>query len=209
MSYSPEDSAWDEAYESMSRELYPGHKAQAIVEFSYERLRSFYAKTPDVLVPAVRNFKQATSLYESGQHGAAVVFSASATELFLKGALLRPVVYGLVHSEALAELVVEAALAQTGFKRYQALLAGLFREISHFDIGTLTREGSNIPLLAEASKLQEERNGVMHRGDEVSREQAESAVAVASAVFGQIVANVLWELGFSVQKGGHLVDAER
>lgn len=209
MSYSPEDSAWDEAYESMSRELYPEHKAQAIVEFSYERLRSFYAKTPDVLVPAVRNFKQATFLYESGQHAAALVFSASATELFLKGALLRPVVYGLVHSEALAELVVEAALAQTGFKRYQALLSGLFREISHFDIRTLAREGSNMPLLAEASNLQEERNGVMHRGDYVSREQAESAVAVASAVFGQIVANVLWELGFSVQKGGHLVDAER
>lgn len=209
MSYSPEDFAWDAAYESMSQELYPEHRAQAIIEFSYERLRSFYAKAPDVLVPAMRNFSQAKSLYESEQHAAALVFAASATELFLKGALLRPVVYGLVHSEALAELVVDAALAQTGFKRYQALLAGLFREISHFELQTLAREGVNMSLLAEASKLQEERNGVVHKGDEVSRQQAERAVAIASAVFGQIVANVLWELGFSVQSGGRLVNAER
>ena len=194
MSYTPEDAAWDEAYDRMSAELYPEHKAQAIVEFSYERLRSFYAQNLDIVVPAVRNFKIAKSLYEAGQHAAALTFAASATELFLKGALLRPVVYGLVHSEALAELVVDAALGQTGFKRYSALLAGLFKELSHFDVKTLMREGSKVPLITEASNLQDVRNGVVHRGDEVSLEQAEWAIAVSSAVFGQILANVLGEL---------------
>ena len=38
MSYGPEDAAWDEAYENMSRELYPEHKEQAIAEFTRERL---------------------------------------------------------------------------------------------------------------------------------------------------------------------------
>jgi hypothetical protein len=39
MSYKHEDAAWDEAYENLSRELYPGHKAVAIIDFTYERLR--------------------------------------------------------------------------------------------------------------------------------------------------------------------------
>jgi len=208
MSYSPEDSAWDEAYERMSEELYPEHRAQAIGEFSHERLRSFYVKEPDILVPAARNFKVAKALLESKQWAGALVFAASATELFLKGALLRPVVYGLVHSDAVAELVVKAALSQTGFVRYEKLLVGLFQEVAGLDIRTLTRSGTATPLLTEASVIQQARNGVVHQGDDVNQEQAEMALAVAGAVFGQVVATVLSELGFDIVKGGRLVDQE-
>lgn len=93
MAYTPEDVAWDEAYERMSEELYPEHKAQAIIDFSYERLRSFYVKNPELLVPAVRYFKIAKSLLDAPHPAAAVVFAASTTELFLKASLLRPVTY--------------------------------------------------------------------------------------------------------------------
>ena len=208
MSYSPEDSAWDEAYESMSRELYPEHKAQAIIEFTYERLRSFYVKNPEILVPAVRNFKVAKSLLSSGQPAAALVFAASATELFLKGSLLRPVVFGLVHSESLAELVVASALSQTGFKRYEKLLAGLFRELTQTDISSLVRVIGAKPLLVEASQLQEQRNGVVHQGDGVSETQAVLAVSIAEEVFNQILGRVLVELGLSLEKGGRLTNEE-
>lgn len=123
MSYIPEDAAWDEAYENMSLELYPEHKEQAIAEFTRVRLRSYYVDHPKVLVPAVQLFKESQTLLSNRHHAAALVFAASATELFLKASLLRPVVYGLVHSESLAELVVNAALSQTGFQRYEQLLA--------------------------------------------------------------------------------------
>lgn len=209
MSYTPEDAAWDDAYDRMSEELYPEHKAQAIIDFTYERLRSFYASHLDILVPAARNFKLAKTLLASNQPAAALVFAASATELFLKGALLRPVVYGMVHSEAIAELVVDAALAQTGFKRYQRLLARLFAEVAHMDVASLTRAEGAPALLEEASLLQEERNGVVHRGHDISQAQAENAVAVAGAVFEKMVGQVLWELGFTVERGGRLVDQER
>lgn len=209
MSYTAEDAAWDDAYDRMSQELYPEHKERAIIDFTYARLRSFYVKNPDVLVPAGRNFKLAKALLDLDQPAAALVFAASAAELFLKGALLRPVVYGLVHSEALAELVVDAALAQTGFKRYQKLLAGLFETVAHLDIESLARTEGVLPLVEEASRLQDVRNGVVHRGDDVSQAQAEIALAVAGAIFDQVLGTVLWELGLSVGKGGRLVDEER
>jgi len=208
MSYSPEDSAWDEAYEHMSRELYPEHKQQAIAEFTRERLRSYYVKQPEVLVPAARTFKEAKELLALSHPAAALVFAASATEQFLKAALLRPVVYGLVHSGALAELVVDAALSQTGFKRYEQLLAKLFLEIAGIELKTLVRELGARPLLDEASEIQDRRNAVVHRGEEISQEQAEVAVEVATQVFNLVVAEVLVNLGFKVQKRGILVDAE-
>lgn len=208
MSYTAEDAAWDEAYDRMSEELYPGHKAQAIVEFSHERLRSFYVKNPDVMVPAVRNFKIAKTSLASEQPAAALVFAASSMELFLKGALLRPVVYGLVHSGALAEMVVEAALSQTGFKRYERLLAGLFKEIAGLDIGSLRREGAKESLLIEAHTLQATRNGVIHKGKPATQAEAEEALGIASAVFEEVLGPVLHELGLSIQKGGLLVDDE-
>ena len=208
MSYGPEDAAWDEAYENMSRELYPEHKEQAIAEFTRERLRSYYVAHPDVLVPAVRTFKEAKALLAEGHNSAAFVFAASATELFLKVSLLRPVVYGLVHSEALAELVVTSALSQTGFKRYEQLLAKLFSELAGIDLKLLRRKSSAKPLLAEASEIQDVRNVVVHRGEEATSEQAALATDVATEVFNQVIAEVLRQLGLSVQKGGFLVDEE-
>lgn len=208
MSYSPEDAAWDEAYESMSRELYPEHKEQAIAEFTSERLRSYYVAHPEVLIPAVRVFKESKALLAAGHHAAALTFAASAIELFLKAALLRPVVYGLVHSETLAELVVTAALSQTGFKRYEQLLAKLFLELAGIELKTLVCSNSSKPLLEEASKLQDVRNGVIHRGNEVSQLQAQFAIEVATQVFDKVLAEVLANLGLAVKKGGVLAASE-
>lgn len=208
MSYDPSDAAWDEAYDQMSRELYPEHKEQAIAEFTRSRLKSYYVEHSDVLVPAARMFRESKALVEAGHHTAALVFAASATELFLKAALLRPVVYGLVHSEGLAELVVGAALSQTGLKRYEQLLSKLFFELTGVELRSIVRPAGTKPLLDEASDIQDLRNAVVHRGAEVSAEQAQLGVTVATEVFNKVLAEVISTLGFSIQKGGILVDAE-
>jgi hypothetical protein len=208
MSYDPSDAAWDETYDRMSRELYPEHKEQAIAEFTHARLKSYYAAHSDVLIPATRVFKEAKALAAVEHHAAALVFAASATELFLKAALLRPVVYGLVHSEVLAEMVVSTALSQTGFMRYEKLLSKLFLELTGVELRSLVRHPGAKPLLDEASDVQDVRNDVIHRGQEVTAKQAQLSITVATEVFNQVLAKVLATLGFSIQKGGLLVDAE-
>ena len=204
MSYSPEDAAWDEAYESLSRELYPEHKEQAIAEFTSDRLRSYYVAHPEVLVPAVRAFKEAKALHQNAHHSAALVFAASATELFLKSSLLRPVVYGLVHNESLAELVVAAAMSQTGFVRYEKLLAKLFWELTGVELTTLSRQPAAKPLLREAADIQELRNAVIHQGQAVTLEVAQHGIDVSAEVFNQVLAVVLNNLGLSLENGGRL-----
>ena len=127
-------------------------------------MRSYYVANKELLVPAVSTFKRSKELLELKQPQAALVFAVSTIELFLKACLLRPVVAGLVHSETLAELVVDASLAQAGYKRYEKLLAGLFRELLSSEIGALKRVDSQKPLLEEASALQDQRNAIIHRG---------------------------------------------
>ena len=208
MTYTYEDAAWDEAYETMSRELYPEHKTQAISEFREERLRSFYTENPELLVPAAKAFKEAKALFANGDHAAALVFSASATELFLKSSLLRPVVYGLIHNQALADLVVPAALSQSGYIRYEKLLAGLFRELTGVEIRTLKRTSGAKPLLEEAGDIQSIRNKVVHLGTEVSMEQATMAIDVSTEIFNQVLAKVLSNLGLTLETSGRLVAEE-
>lgn len=106
MSYDEFDAARDEMYDQIGRELYPDHKAQAIGEFTSERLRSFYVANPGVMQPAVDAIQEGKRLTQNGHHSAALVFFVSAIEILLKATLLKPVVHGLVHSEGLANAIV-------------------------------------------------------------------------------------------------------
>ena len=207
MSYDYQDAAWDDAYERVARELYPEQKALAILDFTYDRLRSYYVQHKDLLVPAVRTYNLAESLLKVNHPAPSFVFAVSAIELFLKACLLRPVVAGLVHSEAVADLLVESSLSQTGFKRYGTLLAGLFKELMRIEISSIVRQDASRPILEEVAQLQDRRNAVIHRGEDVSLEEASRALAIAKAVFDQILAPVLNELGMSLERGVSLLTA--
>jgi hypothetical protein len=105
-----------------------------ITEFTTERLQSFYTKNPDVASAASKSYEEAKRLLANGHPSASLVFAVSSIEQILKVTLLKPVVHGLVHQEQLADVVVEFRLGQTGFDRYNKLLAGLFEKLAGIDI---------------------------------------------------------------------------
>jgi HEPN domain-containing protein len=204
MSYDERDAAMDEMYQSIGDELYPEHRAQAIGEFTADRLRSFYLAHPMVMRPAVDAFQEAKRLKANGHHAAAVVFCATTIELFLKATLLQPIIYGLVHNEALAEIIVKHAVGQTGFDRYRDLLSRLFQELASLDIASVSREGVPMSLIDESKRVQALRNDIIHKGHSADPVAAENAVAVAAAVFDEIVVNVLWSIGLAVGEKGRI-----
>jgi hypothetical protein len=209
MSYTPEDAAWDEFYDRIDRELYPQHKEQAIEEFTTERLQSFYNKNPEVASYAVRSQIEANALLDDGHVSASFVFAVSAIEQFLKAALLKPVVYGLVHHEALAELIVELTMGQAGFERYNKLLARLFESLAGINLEDVKRPGSAKKLLDEVSDLQRVRNKIIHQGIQVQKGDAKTALDITAAVFLQIVVEMLGALGLRIEQGGKIVAKSR
>jgi len=195
MSYTEEDGRWDEFWDQMSEELYPEHKEQAIEEFTTERLQSFYLKNPDILTPGIQMYIEARKLQED-HPSASYVFATSAIELFLKSPLLKPVIYGLVHNESLAEVIVTTALGSTGFKRYKKLLSGLFAELIEIDINKVKCFGSKKFLLQEASDIQAKRNNINHQGIVVDNDDAKFAISVAYGVLHNIINPMLSIQGY-------------
>jgi len=202
MSYDPSDAVQDEFYNAIARELYPEHKAQAIGEFTSERLRSFYQANPTVMRPAVDSIQEGKRLNAEGHSSAGLVFFVTAIELLLKATVLKPVIHGLVHSEALAEVVVEQTLGQSGFDRYTKLLSRLYLEFVGVDITSIARPGANQNLLSECTSLQTMRNKIIHQGATCTLEQAELASSVAVAVYEKIVTPLLLALGLTVVEKG-------
>lgn len=202
MSTDEYDAALDEMYERIGEELYPEHKAQAIGEFTAERLRSFYLKNPEVMRPALLAFKEAKALHEANHHSAALVFFVTSIELFLKATLLKPVVYGLVHNDGLADVIVQYALGQSGFDRYKNLLARFFTDIAKIDLNEIRRDGASKALLDEALEIQQVRNKIIHQGAVCTESDSCLARDIALLVFGRIVVQMFHALGLDVLEKG-------
>lgn len=204
MSHDEHDAALDEFYDQISKELYPDHKEQAISEFTGERLRSFYVKSPLVMRPAVDSLQKGKQLLSLEQEAPALVFFVSAIELLLKATLLKPVVYGLVHHEALADIIVRHTLGQSGFDRYEGLLSALFLRLAGMNIKDIKREGSEERLLDECKKLQRIRNDIIHKGEKCTKADAELGRVVSVAVFELIVRPMLNSIGLTVIERGEI-----
>ena len=205
MGYDPLDEARDNMYEVIGEELYPTHKVQAIIEFTTERLQSYYVENSWVMRPAVDAIQEGNRLQENGHSGAAVVYFVTAIELLLKATLLKPVVHGIVISAVLAEAFVQHLLSQPGFDRYSKLLAKLFEEIVEIDINSVRRQDAQKPLLLECTDNQALRNKIIHQGASAAPEQAENARLVAVAVYELIVCPMLSHLDLIVVDKGEIL----
>ncbi|WP_169709472.1 hypothetical protein [Deferrisoma camini] len=144
---------------------------------------------------------------EQKRYSPALVFYVTAIELLLKATLLRPVLYGLIHNEGLAEIMIKHILGQTGVERYENLLAQLFDNLADIDVKKISREGTKTKLFVECRELQKVRNNVIHQGQSCTDKDAEKGKLVSIAVFEQIVRPMLYSLGLTVIEKGRIVEA--
>jgi len=198
----PEDFAREEAYAGLVEEI----SQQAIDEFTSARLRSYYLAHPDIAVGAVALYREAKTLVSLSPSAALVLFVTS-IEVGIKVALLKPVVYGLVHNESVAELVANLAVKHNGLDRFNTLLARLLREYGQIDFETFTIDGHSKSLWQEFTILQNARNGVLHRAELATPELASLAQDVAVMILGNYLNSVLRGLGMQLVKGGRISNA--
>jgi hypothetical protein len=152
--------------------------------------------------PALQALTEAKLLSDDGHPSAAVVFYASAVELFLKATILQPLVFGLVHNDRMAVILVNYAVGQAGFERYIKLLANLFQEIADLDLKTIRRDGSAKPLMEECTSLSAQRNDILHKGITLSQAEALTARGTSGAVYTLLVRPMLTALGLYILKEG-------
>jgi hypothetical protein len=197
-----EDIAREEAYSALVDEI----SKQAIDEFTFDRLRSYYVSHRDLAVQVVKVYREAKELIEKSPSASLVLFT-TAIEVGLKVTLLKPVIYGLVHNESVADLISDLAVKHNGFDRFKPLLARVLAEYGEIDFDAFTIEGHKKTMWEEVTLLQGIRNGVVHRAELASPEMALLAQEVATMIIGNYLASVLCGLELQLLKGGTVGDA--
>jgi len=206
MSYDPEEERMEAAREEYEEEigknylrefghefLYQEHYEEAVKEFTVERLQSYYVAHPQLAGPAHESLLYAQSLMPAYPK-AALVFAAAATELAVKTVLLKPIVFGLVHTEGLASFITDLTTQHTGMERFQTLLAEILAQFGGVDLKTYKRPDSAKALWQEIGEVLRLRNVVVHRGEPVDDANAELGIAVAATLLNSIFPQVLAKL---------------
>lgn len=198
MSYDEHDAAMDEFYDRVSKELYPEHKEQAIDEYIEERMHSYYLNNPYLIQPPIDCYNHANELLQISPQSALVMYT-TAIELFLKSVLLKPVLYGMIHNENIANVIVDSTTKQSGFTRYNKLLSILCLHAADTKLEDI--KGMNgKPILAEAEEVQDIRNRVIHQGYVASVEEMGKAKNIASLILTQVVEPVLNNMNLVIGK---------
>ncbi|MBE3705320.1 hypothetical protein HJ207_22835 [Vibrio parahaemolyticus] len=191
----------DEAMSAYFEERYVEEfKDRAVEEFTAERLRSYYVDNDSLLDNAIKALDEAKKV-ESLSPTSAVLMAAISLETSFKIGLLKPIVFGFVHSEAVAESISNTVIKQTGIDRFKALLVTLLKDISHIDIAKYCRAGKTVALWDERGQVQTLRNAISHRGTLNSSQESQFAIEVAEAVLTDLIPQILGSLGLKIQHG--------
>ena len=183
------EAAMEDFYDRMSEELYPDHKEQAIDEFIEERMHSYYLINPNVIKAPMDCYHHGNDIMRVSTSGALVMFTTS-IELFLKSVLLKPVLYGMIHNENIANMIMEASTGQAGFNRYNKLLANLCFHAADVKLDEI-KGMTGKPIIKEAEEVQKIRNRVVHQGYMATVEQMGMAKDTASLMLTEVVEPVL------------------
>jgi hypothetical protein len=174
---------------SGSDELY----GQVLERFATERLQTYYIDNPTIAEPGLWALDEATILL-TAHPTAGLVFGVAATEVGLKSTLLKPILHGLTHDERLGALIAELIPEQRNDK-FRNLLFGILNEFAGIDLRSFKRPGHNQTLWEEIGVCQGLRNGVVHRGEQVTAEQAGRAVEIAGFVLNSVFAAIIAKVG--------------
>jgi len=183
------EAAMEDFYDRISDEFYPEHKEQAIDEFIDERMHSYYLANPNIIQAPFDCYHHANDLLQVSPQCALLMYT-TAIELFLKSVLLKPVLYGMVHNENIASMIMESSTGQTGFSRYNKLLNSLCLHAADIKLNEI-KGMENKPILTEAEEVQKIRNRVIHQGYFATVQEMGKAKNIASLILTEVVEPVL------------------
>jgi hypothetical protein len=187
--------ARDEAQAKFYDELYN----EAINHFATSRLQAFYLAHPMVIQASLDALNEARSLALNHPR-AALVFAVAATEVCFRVALLKPIFYGLVHTESSAELLMELAIAPKEEGLVKTMLK-ILAQHGGVDLCSFKRSGSAKTLWEEKKTLAGRRNAVVHRCEAATCNEAVQSIEVAEAMIEVIFPAVIAKLGLHLHQG--------
>ena len=181
MSITPHEAWQEEAYSLMVQEILEDHRDDIIDEFVSERMASYYKQHPNLLDQAMAALEEARKLKEVS-YSASLVFARAAIEIALKDAILKPVVFGMVHEENTGSLIAELVVGNNQFTK---LLFAVLEDYG-LDLKNRKRKGSSKSVWEELEDIQKLRNRVLHQGVAASEQDALLALEASDLIVHKI-----------------------
>lgn len=201
MSMTPDEARFEEYMD----QLYEEHKVQAVEEFIYERLQSYYNEHRLLAEHAFFAFFEAKKLLNISDT-ASFLFSAIAVEVGLRETLVKPIVSGLVHTLSLASLITDMVLSRPDHKKYRDLLLHLLREHGGVDLFSYKRSGSSRSIWDEISDVKKNRDLIVHKAKKVTKSESNLSLSVATTVLETLFPTVVSKMGFHLHEGYKICD---
>jgi hypothetical protein len=192
-------------YEEYMDQLYEEHKEQAIQEFIGERLKSYYGDHRVLAEAAFRALTEAKNLIRANAT-AAFLFSAIAMEVGLRETLVKPIVFGLVHTLSVASLITDMVLSRPDQKKYRDLLLQILRQHGDVDLYTFKRPDSRRSIWEEITDVKRKRDSIMHQAQTATIDEADLALGVASTIVENLFPTVVAKMGLHLHEGFRICD---
>lgn len=193
MSMTEDEARYEEAMEA----LYNEHKEIAIEEFIEERLQSYFISHPDIIQNSIFALQESKNLLKN-HPTSAFIFSSIAIEVVLKLSIIKPFVYGVVHSESVASIVTDMVIKQPGIDRFSKFLFQAVKDFCGVDFKNYKRKNSKIALWEEMNGVQQKRNLIMHNASFVSADDAEFALTIAKCLLESVFPMIIEKVGFHI-----------
>ena len=199
----------DAAMAAYQEDLYENVlKDRAIEEFTEERLTSFYFENPTILKKPLEILNEAKLVLKHSP-SASLLLSCSSIEVSIKVGILKPIIYGFIHSDIAAEIIADTTIKQAGLGRFRDLLAKLIKDVASIDIKSFKRTDTTKTLWNERSDIQKIRNNISHKAIKCGHEDAQASIDVAEAVLLQLIPNILSALNLKINSQGEVVKVLR
>lgn len=179
--------------------------SRAIEEFQSERLQSFYKDHPDLAVRAIQLGEEARSVLEESP-SAALVLATASIEVGFRAIIFRPIVSGLVHEESLASLITEVFIKSAKQDGVLKIVYQVLKKYASIDLREATLPQHTKRYWTEVSEAQDLRNGVLHRGEACSKQDAERVLELAEYLWNVVFLEVIKSLGLHTHDNRTICD---
>ena len=183
-------------YREFSKEVLSGGADlydEVIVKFTSERVQSYYVANPKLAERSLWALSKARTLRRH-HPDASLVLAVTAAEVGLNSCLLKPILHGLVHDNAMAMVIAELVPEQRNLK-FRDLLFGILQKYGGIDLQVYKRAGITKTLWEELKEIQKLRNLVVHRAEAIATADAKKAFEIASLIIETLFPAVITKLG--------------
>jgi len=195
MSYDPMDEWHEAGAEALQESIIEDYRDsdsfeedidRGIARFTAGRQKSYFVENPDLAIPAFDVLDEAKRLFALDRFAAAQAFAGGATEVAYDQLLIRPMLYGFVHDEDVAEAISGIPDEVKNVYKFKGFLEGVIAKFAGVTFQSLF-PGSNKTLWKYIQDVKGIRNSILHGGNlNVSPVEAKESIDLASQVIETI-----------------------